>query len=52
MSKDDANEKVGYLESIQKKILFSEMQIPIKFVEVSVQSEDLNEVYKFINANF
>eukprot|EP00347_Sterkiella_histriomuscorum_P010900 403374493 len=52
VSQDDANERVGYLESLKKKIVFSEMQIPIKFIEVSILNEDLNELYKFINAHF
>ena len=52
VSQDDANEKVGYLESLKKKIVFSEMQIPIKFIEVSIINEDLNELYKFINTHF
>ncbi|CDW76676.1 UNKNOWN [Stylonychia lemnae] len=49
---DDINEKVGYLESMKKKFSFSELQVPVKFVEISVKNEDLGEVYKFINGNF
>lgn len=52
VQQDDANEKVGYLESLKKKFAFSEMQMKVQFVEVSVKNEELNEVYKFLHHTF
>jgi signal recognition particle receptor subunit beta len=50
---DDDTRKQSYLESLKKKFSFSDLsQLNIKFVECCVQSEDLNEVYKFINNSF
>jgi signal recognition particle receptor subunit beta len=48
----DDNSKIGYLESIKKKVVLSELGLPIKFVEGSIKNEELTEVYKFINSNF
>lgn len=52
VQQDDANEKVGYLESLKKKFAFNEMQVPIKFVEISVKNEELNDLYKFLFHTF
>lgn len=49
---DEVNQKIGYLEDLKKKFSFNEMRVPIQFVQCSVKTEDLGEVYKFINANF
>ena len=46
----DETSKLGYLESLKKKFSFGDMQVPIRFVEGSVKTEDLTEVYKFISA--
>ena len=48
----DEQTKPGYLESMKKKFSFNDIQVPIKFIECSVQTEDLAEVYKFINSYF
>lgn len=49
----DDETKMGYLETLKKKFTFNEIsKLPVKFVECSFKQEDLNEVYKFINANF
>ena len=50
-TQDDVT-KMGYLETLKKKFSFSDIQVPISFVECSVKSEDINEIYKFINNNF
>lgn len=50
-TQDDAT-KMGYLETLKKKFSFAEMKLPITFVESSIKSEDMNEIYKFINNNF
>ena len=49
---DEANAKIGYLEDLKKKFSFSDTHLPIQFIECSVKSEELTEVYKFINVNF
>ena len=43
---------MGYLESLKKKFSFSEMQVPVKFVEISIKNEELGEIYKFVNGLF
>jgi signal recognition particle receptor subunit beta len=44
--------KMGYLESLKKKFSFNDIQMPIKFVECSLNKEELGEVYKFVYSNF
>jgi hypothetical protein len=48
----DDNTKTSYLENLKKKFSFTDMQVPVKFVESSVKNEDLLEVYKFVVSNF
>lgn len=48
----DDTTKVLYLETLKKKFAFSDLKVPVKFVETCILKEDLTEVYKFINSTF
>ncbi len=47
---DDDKEKQRYLETLKKKFTFGEIadRVNVRFLECSVKTEDLSEVYKFI----
>ena len=52
---DDDKAKQKYLETLKKKFTFADIAangIIVKFVECSVKTEELSEVYKFINNTF
>ena len=51
---DDDKEKQRYLETLKKKFTFADIagSVDIRFVECSVKTEDLTEVYKFVAASF
>lgn len=49
---NDETHKTGYLETLKKKFSFADLKVSVKFVECSIQQEELGEVYKFINNNF
>ena len=52
---DDDKAKQRYLETLKKKFTFPDIAangIIVKFVECSVKTEELTEVYKFINNTF
>ena len=50
---DDDKQQQRYLETLKKRFTFSDLiatsGLSIRFVECSVQNEELSEVYKFIN---
>ena len=51
---DDDKEKQRYLETLKKKFTFADVagRVDIRFIECSVKTEDLTEVYKFVAASF
>ena len=51
---DDDKQKQRYLETLTKRFTFSDLGkgVSLKFVECSVKTQEIGEIYKFINNTF